>query len=60
MINIIFDICVQIMIQMGHFLGISYQAVNIWIFVIIHPLITLYLFYMYRKYKKKFNVSKGL
>jgi hypothetical protein len=37
----LFNICVAIMVHLGHILGISYQAVNILLFVIIHPLITL-------------------
>jgi hypothetical protein len=48
----VFWICVEILKVSANFLGISYQALNVWIFVIAHPLITLYLFCLYIKYKK--------
>ncbi len=44
MINYIFDWCVQILIFAAHKLGMTYKAVNVWIFVIIWPVITLALF----------------
>lgn len=48
----IFWICVKMMQVMSHILGITYQQRNVLLFVIIHPAITLVLFYKYRKYKK--------
>ena len=39
--NEIFDWCVQFMIDGAHFLGITYKEFNVWLFVIIHPAITL-------------------
>lgn len=59
MMGVLFDICVQIMIVGAKFLGITYKEFNIWLFVIIHPIITLYFFWLYRKYKKKFNNAKS-
>lgn len=55
MIQALFDACVWILIQMAHVLGISYQAINIWLFVVIHPAITLYLFVLYKKYRTKYH-----
>lgn len=55
--NLIFDICVQIMIAMSHAMGITYQQLNVWLFVIIHPIITLVFFFLYRKYKKLYQKS---
>jgi hypothetical protein len=49
----VFRICVEILKVVSSVLGISYQALNVWIFVIIHPSITLYLWYLYKKEKKK-------
>lgn len=53
--NTLFDFCVQVLKDLESLTGISYEALNIWIFVIIHPLLTIYLFYLYRKYKKRYK-----
>ncbi len=50
--DIIFDICVQLLIVIGYVTGIGYKAANILIFVIIHPALTLYFYYKMKKYKK--------
>ena len=45
----LFDICVAILYWISDFTGLTYKEANIWIFVIIHPLITLLLlFYVIR------------
>jgi len=49
----IFQFCVDLLRELANFIGISYEAINIWLFVVIHPLITIYLFYLYRKYKSR-------
>jgi len=36
----LFDICVDILIWIGDVTGLTYKEANIWIFVIIHPLLT--------------------
>lgn len=41
--NETFDWCVEFMIDGAHFLGITYKEFNVWLFVIIHPAITLML-----------------
>jgi len=38
----LFDICVEIMKYLSYKTGFTYKEINIIIFVIIHPLITLY------------------
>lgn len=52
--NTLFDFCVQVLKDLENLTGISYEALNIWIFVIIHPLLTVYLFYLYKRYKKRY------
>jgi hypothetical protein len=42
----LFDICVDILILIADVTGLTYKEANIWVFVIIHPLITLLLFMM--------------
>lgn len=48
----IFWICVKIMQVMSDILGITYQQLNVVLFVILHPAITVVLFFKYRKYKR--------
>ncbi len=42
--NDFFNLCVHILKVSADFCGMTYQEINIWLFVIIHPLITLALF----------------
>ena len=41
MIDAIFNACVLILLFLADLLGMTYEAVNVWIFVIIWPVITL-------------------
>jgi hypothetical protein len=41
MIDAVFAWCVQQLVFLANLLGISYQAINVWIFVILWPLVTL-------------------
>lgn len=43
-IDYIFMMCVALLTDLAKFLGISYEEVNIWIFVVIWPILTIYLF----------------
>ena len=40
---------------MSNILGITYQQLNVILFVVLHPAITLFFFYQYRKYKKLYE-----
>ena len=55
-INKLFDLCVDLLIWVSDKLGISYEAINIWIFVIIEPVIFIimisYIIHLRRKIKK--------
>ena len=55
-IDAIFRYGVVLLVNFAKILGISYEELNIWVFIIIHPLITLILFIwvlsLYRKIKK--------
>ena len=44
--NTLFDICVQILKIIAKITGMTYHEANIWIFVILHPLLTLVFFVM--------------
>ncbi len=47
----IFWICVKLMVFISHLIGISYQQLNVVLFVILHPSITLLFYLKYKKYK---------
>ena len=44
LIDAIFRFCVLILRKSSAFLGMSYEAINIWIFVVIWPVLTLAMF----------------
>ena len=39
-INKVFDLCVDILLYRADILGMTYNEINIWLFVIIQPLYT--------------------
>ena len=45
----LFQICVDILKWIAQTVGITYEEANIWIFVIIHPLLTLVFMYLWRR-----------
>ena len=47
----VFWICVRLMQLASNVLGISYQELNVLLFVLLHPALTLFFFLRYRKYK---------
>jgi len=55
MIDIIFYWCVDILHDISAYLGCTYEEINIYLFIIIHPLITLYFIYKYIQMRKLSN-----
>ena len=49
----LFDICVAILYWISDVTGLTYKEANIWIFVIIHPLLTIVLFYYVIRLRKQ-------
>jgi hypothetical protein len=41
MIDAIFDKCVELLVFLADQLGMTYEAINVWIFVIVWPIFTL-------------------
>ena len=39
-----FDYCVQLLIDLASILGITYEEINVWLFCVIWPLLTLLMF----------------
>ena len=56
----IFWICVKIMQITSDMLGITYQQLNVILFVILHPAITVILWFKYRKYKRLLKLQKNI
>jgi len=40
-IDAVFDKCVELLVFLANQLGMTYEAINVWIFVIIWPIFTL-------------------
>jgi hypothetical protein len=41
--DIIFKLCVDVLIFLANVLGITYQEINVWIFCIIEPIVFIYM-----------------
>jgi hypothetical protein len=41
MIDAVFDGCVLLLLFLADLLGMTYKAINVWVFVIIWPMLTL-------------------
>jgi hypothetical protein len=54
----LFDLCVAILYWISDVTGLTYKEANIWIFVIIHPLLTIFLFYFVVRLRKKIKNLK--
>ena len=55
----LFDVCVAILYWISDVTGLTYKEANIWIFVILHPLLTIVLFYYVIRLRKQIkNLNK--
>ena len=57
-IDNIFNFCVILLYNIGSLLGITYEEINVWLFVVIWPLISLIMFAEIIRLRLKIN--KGL
>ena len=55
MIDKIFNWCVEILVKFAELLGVTYNEINVYVFVIITPLIFLIMFFIIIKQKIKIN-----
>ena len=60
MINSVFDACVSLLVTLAEWLGITYEAINVWIFVIIWPLLTLALIIVLLVQQRALQRAKSL
>lgn len=63
MMNQIFDWCVNVLVYWANVLGITYKEINVWVFVIIWPILTLLLvtiiLWQQRKIRQLHSASFG-
>jgi hypothetical protein len=57
-IDTLFRLCVVFLVDAAKILGISYEEINIWLFVVIHPLITLVLLFWVMHLRRKIKRLK--
>ena len=59
-VDLIFKTCVIILVDLASILGITYEEINVWLFVIIWPALTVYLILrnIFLKKKLKKLISK--
>ena len=55
MINDFFNWCVLVLETMAEYTGMSYELINILIFVILQPLLIVIFFYLWRRETKKYR-----
>ena len=60
LIDAIFRFCVLILQKSSAFLGMSYEAINIWIFVVIWPAFTIVMFVWIIKLKLQLRSSEKI
>ena len=52
----IFDACVELLKWLGNILGLSYNEINVWIFVIIEPIIFIVMLVWIIRLRKKIKL----
>ena len=57
--NEVFDICVAILIWIADLFEVTYKEANIWIFVIIEPILFLAMLYMIIKQRREIKLYKN-
>ena len=53
-----FDICVKLLVDLANIIGITYEEINVWLFCIIWPIITLIMFAEILRLRLKINNKK--
>ena len=46
--------CIRLLYKASDFLGMSYEEINVWLFIIIQPGLIIYFFWSSNKWKKKY------
>ena len=56
LIDFVFKVCVIVLVDLANLIGISYEAINIIIFVFLQPALILLFFIFWRKERRKNKV----
>ena len=56
LIDFVFKVCVLVLVDLANLIGISYEAINIIIFVFLQPALILLFFILWRKERRKNKV----
>ena len=56
LIDFVFKVCVILLVDLANLVGISYEAINIIIFVLLQPALILLFFILWRKERRKNKV----
>ena len=52
-----FDICVKLLFDVADIIGISYEEINVWVFCVIWPILTLIMFAEILRLRLKINTK---
>ena len=52
-----FDFCVNLLFDLAEIIGISYEEINVWIFSVIWPILTLIMFAEILRLRLKINTK---
>jgi hypothetical protein len=52
-----FDFCVKLLFDVADIIGISYEEINVWIFCVIWPILTLIMFAEILRLRLKINIK---
>ena len=52
-----FDVCVKLLFDVADIIGISYEEINVWIFCVIWPILTLIMFAEILRLRLKIDVK---
>ncbi len=56
LIDFVFKVCVIVLVDLANLIGISYETINIIIFVFLQPALILLFFILWRKERRKNKV----
>ncbi|MBI5839714.1 MAG: hypothetical protein HZB19_06400 [Chloroflexi bacterium] len=59
MMDQIFDWCVQVLVYWANIFGITYKEINVWVFVIIWPILTIVLVAVIIKQRQRIRQLSG-
>ena len=59
-IDAVFDFCVILLIDAAKILGITYEEINVWLFVVIWPVLSLVLFAEVIRLRMKLSLKRNI